>query len=296
MKRNLLSFLFLVTVCAANSQKEKDTPLENTFFWKITSPDLTSASYLYGTIHQTCATDVWFSPLLMDILKSCKIFYNETLDLRTLKDSAIMIGKTENGMREFLGRNFFRSGRKILEKYYGPFTDEQLDTMGTREFGEKLIEAVHECRIISYDDSLYNLARQHNLELRGLEITEEIKKFAPKYWHVTPDKEWFKNYITYPGINRRAYLSHIGHYKNHDINWLYKNSAYDKSGKELPEKANYIEGRNSLWLPRMEAAMKEGSSFFAVGCAHLPGYNGLISQLRKKGYTVTPLFYSVRNG
>jgi uncharacterized protein YbaP (TraB family) len=295
MKSFLLGFSFLLVIYAAHSQDVRDTAVENTFFWKVTSPGLTNPSYLYGTIHQTCATDVWFSPLLLGILKSCKIFYMETLDLKIFRDSAIMIGKTKNGMKAFLGGNYFRSGRKTLEKYYGPFTEEQLDNMGTREFGEKLIEACRGSRVISYDDSLYNLASQYNLELRGLEITEEIIKYAPKNWHVTPDREWFRNYISYKGIYRRTYLRDIGYYKNHDINTLYKLSVYDKAGKDLPDKTNYVDGRNQLWLPRIEAAMKEGSCFIAVGCGHLPGYNGLITQLRKKGYTVTPLFYSVGN-
>jgi uncharacterized protein YbaP (TraB family) len=35
--------------------------------------------------------------------------------------------------------------------------------------------------------------------------------------------------------------------------------------------------------------MKEGSTFFAVGAAHLDGNNGLIMLLRHKGYTVKPI-------
>ena len=157
MKILFLTTCLLLILIAGSGQDLRDTAVENTFFWKITSPVLAQPSYLYGTMHKTCATDVWFSPLLLEILRSCKIFYNETLDIRILKDSAILIGKPKNGMQDFLGRNYFRSGRKILEKYYGAFTKEQLDNMGTTEFADRLIEACHECRVISYDDSLYNL-------------------------------------------------------------------------------------------------------------------------------------------
>jgi len=296
MKILFLTTCLLLILIAGSGQDLRDTAVENTFFWKITSPALAQPSYLYGTMHKTCATDVWFSPLLLEILRSCKIFYNETLDIRILKDSAILIGKPKNGMQDFLGRNYFRSGRKILEKYYGAFTKEQLDNMGTTEFADRLIEACHECRVISYDDSLYNLASQNNLAIRGLEKLDEIIKFMPERLHLTPGLDWFKNYISYPGINRRAYLRDISYYKKHDINWLYNQSAFKRAGGESSiYKENYIDGRNRLWLPRMEEAMKEASSFFAVGCAHLPGFNGIITLLRKKGYTVTPLFYPGQN-
>ena len=33
--------------------------------------------------------------------------------------------------------------------------------------------------------------------------------------------------------------------------------------------------------------MKSGSTFIAVGAAHLPGKEGIIENLRKKGFTVT---------
>lgn len=293
MKRLLLPFLFLSILTAANSQDVRDTAVENTFFWKITGPGLTNPSYLYGTYHRTCAADVWFSPLLLETLKSCKLFFNETIDFRNLRDSAP--GKTKNGLREFLGKNYFRSGKKLLESFYGPMNEEQLDTMGTTEFGDRLIEACHNCRVISYDDSLYNLASQNSLEQRGLETLIELEKYLPGKLQLTPSRDWLRNYISFPERNRNSYLRDMSYYRNHDINSLYKEAAYTKSGEDRSVKDKYLDGRNKLWLLRIEDAMKEGSSFFAVGCAHLPGYNGLISQLRKKGYTVTPLFYSARN-
>jgi uncharacterized protein len=295
MKILVLTVSVLAMIGVTNSQDRRDTTVENTFFWKVTSPTLTEPSYLYGTIHKTCATDVWFSPLLLEILRSCNTFYNETIEHRILKDSAILIGNTKNGLKDYIGKNYFRSGKIMLEKYYGQVQSEQLDAMGTTEFGEKLIEANQHCRIISYDDSLYNLANQYRLNLRGLETIEEAQKYMPDGWLLTPDRAWLRNYLSHPGIYRRHYLRDITYYKNHDLNALYEHSAYTKSGDESKNKQNMIDGRNKLWIPRIEAAMKEGSCFFSVGCAHLPGFNGIITQLRKKGYTVTPLFYSTRN-
>lgn len=47
--------------------------------------------------------------------------------------------------------------------------------------------------------------------------------------------------------------------------------------------------RNSDWVKKLPSILSQGSSFIAVGALHLPGEEGLINQLRKLGYTVTPV-------
>lgn len=47
--------------------------------------------------------------------------------------------------------------------------------------------------------------------------------------------------------------------------------------------------RNENWLPQLDAIMKDGPTFIAVGALHLAGPDGLVARLKKLGYTVTPL-------
>ena len=53
------------------------------------------------------------------------------------------------------------------------------------------------------------------------------------------------------------------------------------------EQERMIYGRNDNWLAKMPTIMKEKSTFFAVGAAHLVGDRGVLNGLRKAGYTVT---------
>ena len=47
---------------------------------------------------------------------------------------------------------------------------------------------------------------------------------------------------------------------------------------------------NQAWLPAIETALKhEGSTFVTVGAAHLIGPDGLVAQLRQRGYEVSRL-------
>jgi uncharacterized protein YbaP (TraB family) len=47
--------------------------------------------------------------------------------------------------------------------------------------------------------------------------------------------------------------------------------------------------RNRNWVNKLKTLMPEKSLLVAVGAGHLPGEKGLISLLRKEGYTVTPV-------
>ena len=48
--------------------------------------------------------------------------------------------------------------------------------------------------------------------------------------------------------------------------------------------------RNQAWLPKIEKEINDkGSEFVLVGAAHLVGKDGLLAQLRAKGYTVTAM-------
>ena len=52
------------------------------------------------------------------------------------------------------------------------------------------------------------------------------------------------------------------------------------------EKKIMIDNRNANWMNQLTAILPTKSCFVAVGCMHLVGENGLISQLKKSGYTV----------
>lgn len=50
-----------------------------------------------------------------------------------------------------------------------------------------------------------------------------------------------------------------------------------------------IDDRNRDWVEKLPAIMNAAPTFVAVGAGHLPGENGLLNLLKKKGYTVEPV-------
>ena len=65
-----------------------------------------------------------------------------------------------------------------------------------------------------------------------------------------------------------------------------------QTSKEMPAwgSMDYINAdRNKRWIEKLPEILKSGNRFIAVGALHLPGEQGLIQLLRKKGYTVKPI-------
>jgi uncharacterized protein YbaP (TraB family) len=72
---------------------------------------------------------------------------------------------------------------------------------------------------------------------------------------------------------------------------LQKAEAIDKDDDTMTqdEKKIMIDNRNDNWIKQLPALFREQSCFVAVGFLHLAGNSGLISQLKKAGYTVEPI-------
>lgn len=60
-------------------------------------------------------------------------------------------------------------------------------------------------------------------------------------------------------------------------------------GSTPDEMERLIYSRNDDWMTSIPALMAERPVMFVVGLGHLPGDRGLISQLKKAGYEVTPV-------
>ncbi|GAA4333594.1 TraB/GumN family protein [Pigmentiphaga soli] len=62
----------------------------------------------------------------------------------------------------------------------------------------------------------------------------------------------------------------------------------DARGRAAEQQARrcLIEDRNARWLPRLDALLRRGGVFVAVGAIHLTGAAGLLEQLRRRGFSI----------
>ncbi|MCH5240108.1 MAG: TraB/GumN family protein [Muribaculaceae bacterium] len=77
-------------------------------------------------------------------------------------------------------------------------------------------------------------------------------------------------------------------YQERDLNVMIELSKQDDEHPEFME--NILYKRNQNWMEKLPAIIDETPSFIVVGALHLAGPEGIIEQLREKGYTITPIY------
>jgi len=80
----------------------------------------------------------------------------------------------------------------------------------------------------------------------------------------------------------------VQNYIQENLPEIYKDITAPKV-MNAKSKKRILDVRNENWVAKMPDMMKDKSTFFAVGAAHLLGEQGVIELLRKSGYTVRPV-------
>jgi uncharacterized protein len=287
-----LVILFALFTYSLPAQEYKkipgDTVLEKALLWKITRPDLINPSYLFGTSHMLCTYYVDTALVLVNALRSCKSLVIEITDTQS-----VAIPYT-TPIKELVGKWYFREIKKAIATVYPaePDTGEKYK-LPPLAYVNLMVGGDLSCSIISFEEVLASIARRNNMPVNGLETWTDRKDLLKLEPLTLKQQAWrLEDFID----DRQRFMSFfkkfIGYYKEHDITNLYVIGSF--LPRRMPERSGLSktmgDKRNILWLPRMETMMKNEPIFFAIGCAHLAGGYGLISLLRQKGYTVTPLF------
>lgn len=265
--------------------------------WKVSGNKLKNPSYLLGTHH--------FMPLsLCDTLSgfdkafsSSKQFYGEI----SFADSANTKAFDNIPKMELLPKN------QSLADFYTPEEYEEIlqYTESIIGYRPRLItftpgafylfltitfpETQSSSKTEYIDDGLQRRALADGKAVGGLESVElganllwggDMKKDAAKLLETVRDPANSKDSLA----SARLLLDKA--YSNQNLDLLYD---MVKQGLDEDEYQDFVSKRNLSWLPIMEEAMKKCCTFFAVGGGHLPGEEGLITLLRKQGYTVEPV-------
>lgn len=282
-------FIFLAFVNCKTATKTQSVPVQqNALLWQITGKGLTKPSYLYGTIHMICPEDFSMSDTLKaSFAKSEKIYLEldmddpamtiKTLQLAIMKDKSLsdLMSKEEYARLDKFMKDSIGMPLLVFNKMK-PFT--LMSVLYTKVLPCKKME--------SYEQSFMAMAQQQKKELLGLEKLED--QFA--VFDKIPDSaeaQMILHMINDFDGQRKEFAKMIEAYKKKDLDALSKmiSASPDMAGFEDLLLVN----RNKNWLPVMEKAMNAQSNFFAVGAGHLPGNDGVISLLKKAGYTVVPV-------
>jgi uncharacterized protein len=281
-----------VAVWSGNQAVLAQIPSEKALLWEISGKGIKKPSYLYGTIHLTCPNQLVVSNQIKSKLNTTQQLYLEidnddpNLVANTLKNSMLSGGKTVKiilSSQDYAKANrFFQSNVGISLDLVGQLKPIVLMSM--------LYPSLIQCQPVSWEDALTQLAKIRKMEVLGLETIQEQFMLFDKI--PLPEQSKMLMEIVNDQAKAKQEMQSISQaYKREDITALYKMVA-KSSAASVNYETVLLTDRNRRWIPIMSRVAQQKPTFFAVGAGHLSGANGVITLLRKAGYTLKPILSS----
>ncbi|WP_298520805.1 TraB/GumN family protein [uncultured Kordia sp.] len=283
MQQLIILLCFIVSSFIANAQ---DTKLENSVLWKIEHENLEKPSYLLGTVHILCKDDFTIPEKVTKAFNETErlvleVDMSDTKALMAVQQKMMSGGKLTEELSKAQQTYLDNLLKKELNMSLKMVNNYTLMTVYTL-----LIQQSYSCPIKKmYEVELTSIAKANNKKVAGLETLDgQLDFFAKAY-----PKDFLWKQIELFEAYKTALEEMVMFYKKEELQKLYDGMNDERF---FNKNAAYwmLTVRNTNWSKLMPEMMKQQSNLFAVGAAHLPGENGVISLLRKQGYTITPVF------
>ena len=287
----VLSGILLTASQVIDAQAKSASPT-NGILYKITGKGLTKPSYLFGTVHVICQQDMFSKEKLGDYLDKTDRLIME-LDLDNLGEIAEM------------AKGISLPDGKTLKNILTPEQYVKVDEMVLNSLGfhaenvQSISPVALQVMILSspkmlgcsspsaYEIVLTQLAEAKKKPIEGLETAAFQRQTVDSIPLEAQAKILYEMALD-PMKSVNDFKQLIAVYKLQDSEKLYEMIS-GQIGMDKDMESHLVDARNKTWVPKLEAMMKEKSSFIAVGGGHLGGPGGLVSSLRSEGYRVDPI-------
>jgi uncharacterized protein len=277
MKRTLL-FVSFFTAFTYQAQEA--------LLWKITPKNAKTSSYLFGTMHATC--DATLSKNVLKALDETKQLCLE-LDADDPSLQADMIKEANMKDNVTLSSLISKSDAEILNEYFTKNIGAPLMALENLKpffISSMFIQKLLDCEAKSIEGALMQVSLEQNETVIGLETISDQMGVFDKIPYDFQAQELVNSIKDNYTKDKVEFTELMNLYAKGDIEGMMKLS--EKSSSKLTK--NYgnimIDERNVLWIDKIEKITSEKPTFFGVGALHLPGENGVIELLRKRGFTV----------
>ncbi|MEO6549599.1 MAG: TraB/GumN family protein [Ferruginibacter sp.] len=288
----VLGAMFFFYSCNAQQSQTglKINSDDNSLLWEVTGNGLAKPSYLFGTFHLMCKDDIHFSDQLKTALTGADLVYMEM----DMDDPSMLLGG-------FMMMNM-KDGKKLQDLYtmeeyqkIASFFKDSLSTPFSMLQRIKpfflvamLYPKLMPCTTLSgVEEELVKMAKQQKKEIKGLETMEFQSAVFDSIPYEEQAKELLKSIDSLPAY-KNYFDTMITVYKSQrlgEIENLFKDTEF---GMENHQDL-LLNDRNKNWVVQLKTIMAKQGVFVAVGAGHLVGKQGLISLLRKEGYTLKPV-------
>lgn len=255
-------------------------------FWKAEAPDK-STVYLFGTIHTDDNRVTEFSPAVINALKSTDVFMMETKEAQDTKS----LNMANASLKELLTED-------ELDQVYALADFHVMHRHAVLRMKPWLLAAIFDSprplTPFAQDNLLMTKAEDLGKEVRGLET-------AAEHFGAMDSLQLDEQLLMLRAVLKRSDDEKLKDYERLIKAYLVGDSAKlaaldDKiTGGMLPPelwqrmRVKLLDERNVLMAERIVEAAKSHSLFVAVGASHLAGETGLIANLKRSGFTLSPV-------
>lgn len=297
--RAALSALTLLLVCAvARPALAAEQPVHGQgVLWRIERDGL-APSHLFGTIHITDARVTNLPAPVREAFEKSRSATFEVImtDEVQTKMARAMVLSDGRSLDAIVGPDLFARAATAGRRY--GITDQQLRFF--KPWALAIIFSVPQAELarnatgdLPLDQALQVEALQSGKPLYALESADE--QIAVFNGMSEADQiAMLKSAVDENAAIEQVFEGMVDHYLNRDIAGILDQMA--EQAKTVDPRflelfmLRFNEQRNRKMVDRMAKMLREGGSFIAVGALHLPGKNGLLSLLEKRGYRVARVY------
>ncbi len=280
----------VISSVAAQPQPQNRSVVPS-LLYEVSGKGIKKPSYIFGTFHAVCPDDTVPSEVLDTYVAQTEqmmmeIDMDDAAEMQLMtKGVVIPDGKT---LKDFLTPEQYSKVDEMVKNFLG-YSVENVKMVKPMILSVIVLispKAIG-CAPTVLDLSLMQNAVAKKKPVIGLESvasqmkaidSKPIEKQATELYDVARD--------TQKSIDQLRSL--MAAYKQRDPDKLFELTD-NMMASDREFQTRLLDDRNKAWIPKLEIAFKEKSTFVAVGAGHLGGKSGVIALLRAKGYEVKPV-------
>lgn len=273
----------------SSGAEESPSLYSDALLWKVSKGN-SRASYIFGTIHVSDPEIINLPEKVSSTLGQSDIFVMEALPLvdEALKFSQMMFFNDGTTLKDFIDDDLFEKTAEILSDYQ--FPPDAVNTM--KPWAAFLIMNYPAETGLPLDMHLLQTAQQNGAEVHGLEsLSEQGDVFTTMDYD--EQVTLLLDTVCHYDVVKQDFEKLKSLYLERDLKGLFQQSNQYSFSKEPVYRdlmQRLVVKRNYTMAERMQNILEKGNAFIAIGAMHLPGEEGVLSLLGKKGYKIHSLY------
>lgn len=307
MKKNIfsISFLFLTLLLFFSNCSQKSDHLDDSLLWKISGNGLVEPSYILGINNLLDANLLDSIPGLEDSFNKTNQYVGEFIvlpeDKTLVNDSIYQSGiiALGSGYHNILSNDTYLNLDKALKSVYNESVEDVKNIHPSLLLSRYFLLLAYRTNpnnnLIceeTMNESLQNRAVDKELNLISLETIDNRISFLFDSVSMKKNVDVLIEALDNVDQNVTFMKNFSSLYKKQSLSKIYDLYAGNNANKPsllFKKQLDLAREQNVEWVKELGPIMQKNSSFIAVGVVHLIGEDGLLSLLKKEGYTVEPI-------